>query len=202
MRVCLISLVAVVLALSFSRALTAPKEKKIVTVDFSTRRVPSDWRVTTKKWKIDQGELRGEGSGALEYKKKLKGDFTLSFDGWTEEKANIEIVLVDPKSKECFFCFAFLGSYHRVLDGVKSAILKGNRFVSVDPRMWIFPGRDFSFEVRRARNQYQMFLDGLAGPAFTDPDPEMEEFLLKISASTGDKKESVSLDNVRLVVEK
>jgi|GEM_PF-3970702 len=202
MRLFMTVLFSSLLALPCASSIFPPKEKKIVTVDFSTRRLPSDWRVDTKKWKIEEGELRGEGSGALQYKKALEGDFTLSFDAWTEEKANVEIVLVDPKSKECYFCFAFLGSYHPVLDGVKSAILKGNRFVSVDPRMWIFPGRDFTFEVRRARDQYQMFLDGQLGPVFKDGEPEMKEFLLKISVSAGGKKESVALDNIRLVVEK
>lgn len=199
MKTLVISLLAALLALPLA---PGPKEKRVVNVDFSTRRLPQDWRVSNKTWKIDQGELRGEGNGTLEFKKKLEGDFALSFDGWVEEKGNIEIVLTDPKSKECYFVFAFLGSYHPVLDGVKSAILKGNRFVAVDPRMWIFPGRDFSFEVRRARHQYQMFLDGELGPVFEDKEPEMEEFLLKISYGAGHKKESVVIDNVRLVIEK
>lgn len=90
MKVLIPSLLALMVVLPFSHAFNAPKEKKIVTVDFSTRRVPPDWRVGTKKWKIEQGELRGEGSGALEYKKTMKGDFTLSFDAWIEEKANVE----------------------------------------------------------------------------------------------------------------
>lgn len=182
----------------------APRDQKVESVDFSAKRLPADWRVSSRSWKVEDGELCGSGNGSIEYKRVMEGDFDLSFEAWTEEKANIEVFLFSQgtRKKEDYYGFAFLGSYHPVLDGVKSAILKGNRFVSVDSRMWIFPGRDFRFEVRRNKNRFQMFLNGEAGPAFTDNELEMEKFRFRIVYSGTGKKDEVRIDNIRLVTRK
>ncbi len=182
----------------------SPRDQKVATFDFESKKIPTEWRLSSRTWKVEDGELCGSGSGNMEFKKALEGDFDLSFEAWTEEKANIEIVLFAQKGrkKEDLYCFAFLGSYHPVLDGVKSAILKGNRFVSVDPRMWIFPGRDFRFEIRRSKNKFHMFLNGEAGPGFFDDDCQLKKFRIRIIYSGEGKKDEVRIDNIRLVTRK
>ena len=173
------------------------------TLDFSKPELPADWKVS-KNWRVEKGELVGEGSGSLECSAALPASFTLSFDASTDEKANVEVKLVDAKSGHDVYTFAFLGRYHPALDGVKFAILKGDAFVKVDPRLWIFPGRTFSFEVRRARNQFQMFLNGELGPVFVDDDPpkEADDLRLRILANTEGKKDKVRIDNVRIASKK
>ena len=178
-----------------------PDPQATVTVDFSGRNLPKDWRVSTKAWKVKHGELAGEGNGYLEYKRLIKDDFVQSFDGRTAEKGNIEVVLLDPRGKEGLFVFAFLGMYHPVLDGVKCAFLKGNRFVSVNPRMWLFPGGVFRFEVRSVKNQFRMFLNRELGPVFKDGDPpDVEGYILRISFTGEGKKDGVKFDNIRLEI--
>ena len=134
--------------------------------------------------------------------RRSTGESSPSFRARTDEKANIEVQLYDEAGKQSLMTFAFLGKYHSVLDGVKSAILKENRFVKVDSRMWIFPGRFFEFEVRGAKNQYQMFLNGELGPFFVDEKPlaEMGTVRLRIVYSGGDEKEGVRFDDVRLTI--
>lgn len=139
-------------------AMSVADAEDVIKERFSGKIPGKSWTVSSKTWKVAKGELVGAGSGHLEYTHPLSGDFVLSFEAKTEEKANIEIHLVDKKGRTVF-AFAFLGQYHRALDGVKCCILKENRFVNVNPRMWIYPGRTFKFEVRRAKNQYQMFLN-------------------------------------------
>ena len=181
--------------------LAPPPAKEVVTADFSGRGLPKRWRVSSKDWKVTGGELRGTGNGYLEYDRTLKEDFVLAFDGWTEEKAGIEVQLVEPDGEEALYIFAFLGRYHPVLDGVKFAILKGSRFVSVNPRMWIFPGRVFRFEVRCVKNQYQMFLNRELGAVFQDPDPgEPPPFRIRIRYDGEDSGDTVRLDSLRLEI--
>jgi hypothetical protein len=171
-----------------------------VVLDFTKPELPADWSLSSKAWKVDAGELRGEGPGWLEHARPLPASFTLTFDAWTEEKANVEVKLLDAKGERDVYTFAFLGRYHSTLDGVKSAILKADAFVSVNPRMWIFPGRMFRFEVRRARNQFQMFLNGELGPVYVDEDPptEADELRLRILFAPEGKKDRVRIDNVRV----
>jgi hypothetical protein len=178
-----------------------PKE---ILLDFQGKSLPNDWQVTNKAWKVEDGELRGEGNGALDRTVPMSGDFTLTFDGWTEEKGTFEVRLLDPKTNEVFHTFCFMGQYHPVLDGVKSCILKGNMFVAVNPRMWIFPGRLFHFEVRTARSQYQMFLNGELGPVFVDPDqPDASrEFKIQLACSIEGKKDKIRIDNLKIVPKK
>ena len=169
-------------------------------LDFSAKEIPAPWAVTPG-WRVEDGELRGEGPGGIEYRKGVRGDFTLTFRASTEEKANVEIYLLDAKGEKVSYTCAFLGKYHSVLDGVKSCLLKDDRFVNVNPRMWIFPGRMFTFEVRRAKSQYQMFLNGELGPFFVDdaPPADLDDLRLRISILTEGGKDKVRVDDVRLV---
>ena len=119
----------------------------------------------------------------------------------TAEKANVEVKLFDASGKKELYTFAFLGQYHRALVAVKSCILKGDNFVSVNPRMWIFPGRTFNFEVRAVKRQFQMFLSGELGPVFADPEPDASidgGVRVKIVLATEGKKDEVHLDNVKI----
>lgn len=170
-----------------------------VRLDFSGPEIPAGW-ACSKRWKVEEGELRGKGDGFLERAIPSSGDFTLEFDASTAEKANVEVKLLDPKDDAVLYTFAFLGRYHSVLDGVKSCILAGDRFVAVNPRMWIFPGRTFRFEVRRAKAQFQMFLSRELGPVYVEPKPlpDGTSFKIRILVSTEGKDDAVRLDNVRL----
>src|SRR5262245_5551238 len=62
-------------------------------LDFTKKELPAGWRVTNIGWRVEDGELRGEGGGALECTAPTAQNFTLAFDAWTEEKANVEIKL-------------------------------------------------------------------------------------------------------------
>ena len=74
-------------------------------------------------------------------------------------------------------------------------------FAKVDSKMWIYPGRQFTFEVRSAKAQLQMFLDGELGPVFTDPAPPApaKGMKLKILASTEGSKDEIKIDDVKVV---
>jgi hypothetical protein len=186
--------------LFFLLPLTSIGKEETVKEDFSAGTLGKDWKVSSDSWKVDDGELRGKGQGFLGYGKALSGDFALKFDAQTQEKANIEVTLLDKTGEKVLYTLAFMGKYHTVLDGPKSAILKHDRFVSVSARMWIFPGRFFSFEVRKAKNQLQMFLNKGLGPTFTDDDPpaELDELLVQIHFAPEGKKDGVRIDNVLL----
>ena len=197
-----LTLVALLLVPALGQEGVKDKTKRTVELDFSQEELPADWSVTGKAWKVEDGELRGTGWGYLEYKPAFAGDFTLTFRAWTEEKANIEIQLWEPeKRKKTFYTYAFLGRYHTVLDGVKCALLREQYFVSVNSRMWIFPGRFFDFEVRAAANQHQMFLNSELGPFFRDEKPpkDMKDYLLRIIFVPQSPGDSVRFDDVKLV---
>lgn len=182
-------------------SLVAPDAKEVVQ-DFS-KPLAAPWSVTSKTWRVEEGELRGTGDGVLEYATALPADFTLTFRARTEEKANVEVKLYDEKGEKELYTFAFLGRYHAVLDGVKSCILKGDRFVNVDPKTWIYPGRTFDFELRRAKNQHQMFVNGVLGPFFVDEaPPDATQFRLRILVSCEGKTDKLVLDDVKIVVKK
>lgn len=170
-----IALGALALAVSAARA---PAQ------DPKAAKLEDDWRASSAAWRLEGGELRAKGAGFLEYARPLAGDFRLGFRAETSEKANVEVKLTDAKGERALMTFAFLGRYHPhpAVNGVKCAILREDRFVNVSPKMWIFPGRTFEFEVRRSRNQWQMFLDGELGPFFVDESPPagLEKFLLRI----------------------
>jgi hypothetical protein len=172
-------------------------------LDFQKAELPAGWSIPNKNWRVEEGELRGEGGGALE-RSTVRGDFTLAFDAWTEEKANVEVKVHDAKTNEEIFTFAFLGRYHSVLDGVKSCILKGNNFANVNSKMWIFPGRTFRFEVRAVKGQYQMFLNGELGPFFADKEPIAadRDLRIQILISTEGKKDKIRIDNVSIAQKK
>jgi hypothetical protein len=70
--------------------------------------------------------------------------------------------------------------------------------------MWIFPGRSFEFEVRRAKNQQQMFLNGVLGPFYVDeaPPPADTKYKLRILVSIEGKDSKLRLDDVRIVPRK
>ena len=178
-------------------------EEKVVKETFSGRSPGKDWLVSSRSWRPTKGELVGVGSGHIEYQSAVAGDFVLSFEAETEEKANIEVHLVDAKGK-AVFAFAFLGQYHSALDGVKCCILKDNRFVNVNARMWIYPGRRFKFEVRRAKNQYQMFLNRELGPFFVDREPpkNVDGLRVRITYAPESKRDKVRFDNLQLVLKK
>jgi hypothetical protein len=172
-----------------------------VALDFSKDKLPDGWSLSNKEWKPKDGQLVGHGDGMLEWAGPLASDFTLTFKGWSAEKTNFEVKLYDAATNEELYTFAFLGRYHTVLDGVKCCILKGGGFAKVDSKMWIYPGRQFQFEVRCAKSQMQMFLDGELGPVFTDPAPPApaKGMKLKILASTEGSKDEVKLDDVKVV---
>jgi hypothetical protein len=166
--------------------------------DFSGKDVGKDWKLTSDAWKVEGGQLCGAGAGSLRCLRPLTGDFVLTFDGWTEEKANVEVALTDKSGEKRLLTFAFIGTFHTALGGPRSCILKGERFVAVEPRMWIFPGRTFGFEVRRAKNQFQMFLSRELGPVFTDeaPDADLDEVFVRIDVATAGPRDKLKLDNV------
>jgi hypothetical protein len=173
-----------------------------VTLDFSKEKLPEGWSLSGKDWKVKDGQLVGIGDGTLDWAGPIAGDFTLAFKGWSAEKTNFEVKLYDVATGVELYTFAFLGRYHTVLDGVKSCILKGDGFAKVDPKMWIFPGRTFTFEVRCAKAQLQMFLDGALGPIFVDPQPPApaKGMKLRILASTEGSKDEVRLDDVKVTL--
>ncbi|MFN0204980.1 MAG: hypothetical protein ACKVS6_01545 [Planctomycetota bacterium] len=174
-----------------------------ITLDFTKSELPAGWTFP-KGWKSEVGELRGEGAGIFERTAPLTGDFTITFDAWFEEKASIELKIIDAKadSKKIegeHYTFAFAGLYHSVLDGVKSCILKGNQFVNVNPKMWIFPGRMFHFEVRSAKHQFQMFLNQELGPVFVDSAPPGDaSYRIRFVVATEGKKDKVRIDNIKI----
>lgn len=173
-----------------------------VTLDFSKEKLPDGWTIGGKDWKVKEGQLVGIGDGTLDWVGPIAGDFTLQFKGWSAEKTNFEVKLYDVATGAELYTFAFLGRYHTVLDGVKCCILKGDAFVKTDPKMWIFPGRTFTFEVRCAKAQLQMFLDGALGPIFVDPQPPApaKGMRLRILASTEGSKDEVRLDDVKVTL--
>lgn len=181
----------------------AADDPKDVVQDFS-KDLAAPWSLSGKTWKVQEGELRGTGDGWIEYAGPMTGDFTLAFDATTSEKANVEVKLFDASTKKELYTFAFLGKYHSALDGVKSCILKGDRFVNVDAKTWIYPGRKFRLEVRRAKSQHQMFVNGVLGPFFVDdaPPPANAKLLLRILVSTEGKDDAVKLDDVELRMKK
>ncbi len=170
------------------------------TLDFAKEKLPDGWSVAAKTWKVADGELRGQGDGALDFAVPIGGDFQLTFKGFSAEKANFEVKLYDAADGTELYTFAFLGRYHSVLDGVKCCLLRGGAFVAVDPKMWIFPGRKFTFEVRFAKGRLQMFLDGVLGPLFVDHQPLLPShgMKLKLLCSTEGSKDEVRLDDVKL----
>ena len=174
-----------------------------ISLDFaeSTKgKLPAGWSLRGKEWKVAGGELQGVGDGALAFEGPVTNDFGLTFTAWSAEKTNFEVKVYDAATgKECY-TFAFLGRYHSVLDGVKCCLLRENGFVAVDPKTWLFPGRKFKLEVRAAKGQLQMFVDGALGPFFVDPKPLRPEkgLKLEILASTEGSKDAVKLDDVTL----
>lgn len=190
---------AVVSALAVAPAAVEVPED--VAQDFS-KELAAPWKLSGKTWRVEDGELRGRGDGWIEYSGPLTSDFALAFDASTAEKANVEVKLYDAATKKELYTFAFMGKYHSALDGVKSCVLKGDRFVNVDAKTWIYPGRTFRFEVRRAKNQHQMFVNGVLGPFFVDeaPPPEDVKLELRILVSTEGKDDAVRLDDVKIVM--
>ncbi|MSR47406.1 MAG: hypothetical protein EXS13_10140 [Planctomycetes bacterium] len=171
-----------------------------VTLDFAKQQLPDGWSLSSKAWKVEGGELRGVSDGMFEFAGPIADDFKLSFRAETSEKANVEVKLYDAESGTELYTFAFLGRWHSVLDGVKCCMLRGGNFVAVDSKMWIFPGRRFTFEVRRAKGQMQMFLDGVLGPLFVDPQPLIaaKGIKLRVLVSTEGSKDKVVIDDVTL----
>ena len=203
MRIPLLCLAAALFA-ALPAATEDPEIQTVAKTDFSEKQLSAEWALTSTSWGIEEGEMRGKGPGVLFCTKSMEGDFKLTMNAWMEQKANVEIQLIDPKTDAAYFTFVFMGKYHSVLDGVKSAILKDNNFVSIDPKMWIFPGRMFSFEVRREGNEFQMFLDHELGPYFVDdksPSP-MKDFIVRISILTEGVRDKVRMDDVVLTAPK
>lgn len=175
----------------------------VLTLDFQKAELPPGWSISNKTWKVEGGELRGEGGGTLDLATPVSGDFTITFDAWFEEKGSIELKILDADAKKEYYTFAFGGMYHPVLDGVKSSILKENGFVNVDSKMWIFPGRMFHFEVRSAKSQYQMFLNSVLGPVFADPaPPAAEQYRIRFVTGTESKKDKIRMDNIKIELRK
>jgi hypothetical protein len=171
-----------------------------ITLDFAKEKLPEGWSLSSKEWAVKEGALAGVGDGSLDFAGPIAGDFTLTFKGFSAEKTNFEVKLYDVASGAELYTFAFLGRYHSVIDGVACCLLKGGNFVGVDKKSWIYPGRAFTFEVRVAKAQFQMFLDGALGPFFVDPSPAApaKGMRLKILAATEGSKDAVRLDDVKL----
>src|SRR2546422_11716457 len=77
-------------------------KEETVKEDFSGGSPGKDWKVSAESWKVAEGELRGKGDGFLGFTKTLSGDFLLKFDAQTEEKANLEVTLLDKTGKKRF----------------------------------------------------------------------------------------------------
>lgn len=185
-------------------ALVAPflSGAETITLDFTQEKLPAGWSLTNPTWKAGQGRLEGTGDGELEFAGPVTGDFTLRFTGWISGKGNLELKTLDRATGEDVYSFAFLGRYHRVLEGVKNCILRENYFVSVDPKQWIYPGRSFTCEIRVSQGRYQMFLDGEAGPDFTDPQPlrPPQGTKLRLQARFDRSQDRVRFENVQLIL--
>jgi len=192
--------VALALTMALLCGLAAAARRGDVTLDFAKEKLPDGWGLSSKTWQVKDGALNGVGDGALEFAGPIAGDFTLTFKGFAEEKANFEVKLFDGGGSEELYTFAFLGRYHSVLDAVACCMLKGGNFVSVDKKLWIFPGREFTFEVRVAKGQFQMFLDGVLGPFFVDGKPAAPDkgMRLQILAATEGSKDAIRIDDVKL----
>lgn len=177
-------------------------EREIIELDLSGKTIGEDWKVTSGTVKVENKELVGTGAIRLESARTFSDDFLLTFEAMTEEKANIEIKLLDETGKRELYTFAFLGRYHTVLDGVKSAILKEDVFVKVDSRMWIFPGRFFKFKVERSGKDFKMFLNGQAGPEFKDPGAAaaLKNFRIRILHDSESAWDRARFKNVKLEV--
>lgn len=171
-----------------------------VNLDFLTAELPKGVVIAVKSWKIADGVLRGTGGGYVEIPVPENGNWKLSFQGSSDEKANFEVKAFDKTGKTEIYTFAFLGRYHSVLDGPKSCILKGPAFVNVSSKMWIFPGRMFNFDVKCAKSQFQMFLNGELGPNFVDDKPAEPEggLKLRIYVSPESEKDGWKIDNIKL----
>jgi hypothetical protein len=171
-----------------------------VTLDFAKEKLPDGWSVPSKQWKVTGGELVGTGDGELDFAGPIAGDFSLSFSAWSAEKTNFEVKLFDAEKGDELYTFAFLGRYHTVLKCVACCMLRQDRFVTFDPKTWIYPGRKFTLEVRVAKGQLQMFVNGELGPFFVDPQPLRPEkgVKLHVLASTEGSKDEVKLDDVKL----
>lgn len=198
-----------IVALVTSAAMEKPsrlpaRQDETILLDFSTPELPKGTVLSSSLWKVESGELRGTGGGWIELPAKVAGAWTLTFDGWTQEKASFEVKLWDKAGAHDAMSFAFGGMYHPVLDGPKSCILKGDRFVNICSKMWIFPGRMFNFEVRHSKNQYQMFLNGELGPFFVDNEPIKDDAAprMRIHFGCEGAKDGFRLDNIKLVLRK
>ncbi|MBL8842972.1 MAG: hypothetical protein JNL90_15750 [Planctomycetes bacterium] len=170
------------------------------TLDFAKEKLPDGWVVATKSGKVIDGELRFSGDGALTFAGPISSDFRFTCKGMSAEKANFELKVEDATTGAELYTFAFLGRYHSALDGVKCCLLRQDGFVAIDPRMWTFPGRWFTFEMRAAKGQLQMFLDGTLGPVFVDPQPlaPAKGIRLRLLVATEGSKDEVRLDDVTL----
>ncbi len=179
-------------------AVAAPSDT--LTLDFAKEKLPDGWSVATKSGKVVDGQLRFTGDGALDFAGPIGADFRFTCKGWSAEKASLELKAYDAATGAELYTFVFGGRYHSVLDGVKSCLLRADRFVAVDSKMWIYPGRWFSFEMRAAKGQLQMFLDGVLGPVFVDPQPfaASKGIKLRLIASTEGSKDEVRIDDVTL----
>ena len=180
------------------------QERKIlVKEEFSKKELDKCWNLKGG-WAPEEGELRGKGAAWIDYVPEVPGDFTLTFQAWTEEKANVELMLVDPKTGVPVYVFSFGGLYRNVLDGVKSAILRENYFIksAVCSKMWIYPGRMFTYEVRREKNGYEMYLDHELGPFFVDENPpaNADHLKLRLNFNTSGSRDKFRVDNVTLSV--
>jgi hypothetical protein len=171
-----------------------------ITLDFAKEKLPDGWSVAAKSFKVEEGELRFAGDGLVDFAGPIAPDFRMTFKGSSAEKASFELKVFDVATGAELYTFAFGGRWHSVLDGVKSSILRADRFVAVDSKMWIFPGRKFTFEMRSAKGQLQMYLDGVLGPFFVDSQPVAtpKGVKLKIIESTEGSKDRVTLDDIVL----
>jgi hypothetical protein len=67
-----------------------------ILLDFAKEKLPDGWSLGSKQWKVAEGMLRSAGDGSLDFAGPIEGDFTLTFKGWSAEKTNFEVKLVDP----------------------------------------------------------------------------------------------------------
>jgi hypothetical protein len=174
----------------------APQGPAVAKLDLTGKSLPAGWRLAAAAHEMANGELVVTGGGSLDRQEALGDRNNVTVSVLTDEKANVEVHLVDGKGK-VRYAFAFLGQFHPVLERVALAMLKDDHFVQVNPRLWLFPGRAFQLEVRRARNQFQMFLNGELGPVFSDPDAVAGDDLhLRVVWVTEGAKDKVHLRGV------
>jgi hypothetical protein len=200
MSICSPSALSTILLFVAAFPTSVAQDKDSTSLDLTGKSLPADWHLTAKSHQLANGELVADGGGSLEWAQALQDKATIALTVLTEEKANVEVHLVDDKGRSRY-AFAFLGQYHQVLERVAVAILRDDRFVASNPKLWLYPGRKFELEVRRAKGQFQMFVNGELGAVFVDDKAvDGKDLKLRICWATEGGKDKVHLQGVKVAL--